>query len=255
MKTLRLTLSRIFKETDLGDKFINIFPSTALSPDFQQVAYMARQSWVPSEHRLMLMNLLTLQEHCLDDRVPILISPISSTGGAPPLDWINAAEIVYRHMPVPDADDPNSYIEALCIFKRANVAAGYVSEVLRKTLRLGVGGGSLKFNPLNGELIYNNQSILDPEKRTLAPTICPFSVVNAYRPAGAKVYLGERLLQTAEGQSISTLISPLHQSLSWVVHSDHTNPGANIYVKIPVAAEPVEVAKAFNPTTLAGWIE
>ena len=42
LKTLRLTLSRTFKKTDLGDKFINISPSTALSPDFQQVAYMAR---------------------------------------------------------------------------------------------------------------------------------------------------------------------------------------------------------------------
>ena len=71
--------------------------------------------------------------------------------------------------------------------------------MFRKTLRPGVGGGSLKFNPLNGELIYNDVSILDPEKRTLAPAIYPFSVVNAYRPAGAKVYLGERLLQTAEG--------------------------------------------------------
>ena len=65
--------------------------------------------------------MLTLQEHCLDDRVGVVISPISSPRGAPPLDVGHAAEIVYRHMPVPvDADDPNSYIEALSIFKRAN---------------------------------------------------------------------------------------------------------------------------------------
>ena len=165
LATLSLTLSHTFTQSELGDKFMGVRPGMALSPDFHQVAYMATDSWPASQCPLTLMDLATLEQSVLDDNVGIAFSPISSDlSGTPPLDWIDDDQIVYRHMPPSDVNDPNwlTMLDGLCVFKCADVTTGEVSEVLRQTLRLGVGAGSLKLDPLNGELLYNGQSILDP---------------------------------------------------------------------------------------------
>jgi hypothetical protein len=258
LDTLRLTLSHTFKEADLGGKFIGVWPDTTLSPDFQQVAYMDAfgDSWPPCEYRLMLLNLSTMQERCVDDRVGVLFSPVSSSlDGTPPLDWINANEIVYQDMPVPDPNDPYSLFEALCVFKRADVATGSISEVLRETLRLGVGAGSLWLNPLNGELLYNGQWVLHLDEGKFTSAIDPFSFEKERDSDCTKVYLGEQLLQTADGMVASALISALHQDFAYVLWSAYTDPSDTVYVKLPAVAKPIEVAKGSRPTTPVGWVE
>jgi hypothetical protein len=256
--TLGLTLSHTFKQTDLGDQFVGVCPGAALSPDFTQVAYMAADSWPASRCRLTLMELATREQSVLDDHVGIVFSPISSDlGGTPPLDWIAAEEIIYRHMPVADMNDPNLLLklEALCVFKRADIGTGAVSEVLQQTLRLGVGAGSLKLNPLNGELIYNGQSVLDPDEGTFTPAIAPFSIVNEYHPSRGQVFLGEELLHAADGTIESPLISPLHQHLAYVVSVTDAEPGRSLYTKVADIAEPILVANGVYPTVPAGWVE
>lgn len=257
LETLHLTLSRTFRRTDLGNKFSGVCPGTALSPDFQQVAYMARESWPCTGYRLTLMDLSTLQDRCLDDHVGIMFSPISSAlGGRPALDWINDEEIVYRHMPIEDVNNMTMLLDALCVFKRVNVATDAASVVLQETLRLGVGAGSLHLNPLNEELLYNGQSILHLDKGKFTSAIYPISIENGHNPDSARVYLGEQLLQTADGRTARrALVSPRHQCFAWVLHSDYADPGDTVYVKIPAFADPIEVARGSSPTTPAGWIE
>lgn len=257
LKTLRLTLSHTFKQAELGDKFAGVCPGTALSPDFRQVAYMAGESWPSTDFQLMLMDLATLEERCIDEHVGIVFSPISSDlGGGPPLDWINAKEIVYRHILLEDINNVTLLADARCVFKRVNVVTDANSVVLDQTLRLGVGAGSLRLNPLNGELIYCGQSIVHLDEPRLTPAIDPFSVVNEYNPDHAKVYLDQQLLQTDAGRTARwTLISARHQCFAWVLHSDHADPGDTVFVKTPTRAGPIEVAQGSSPTTPAGWIE
>jgi hypothetical protein len=261
LATLRLTLSRTFNKADLGDKFIGTSYGTALSPDFEQAAYMAGYTpwglrW-SYDFRLTLLNLSTMQESVLDEHVGIEVPPMSSStaGWVPPLEWINDGEIVYRHMPPLDVNDPNWVLEPLCAFKRVDIVTGRITTISQERLRWVDVYGSLKLNPLNGELIYGNQWVLDPEKGTLTPAIRPFSVVNEREPERAKVFLREELLQVVDGMVTSTLISALHQNLAYVLHPADADPNTILYVKIADAAEPIEVAERSCPIIPAGWIE
>jgi hypothetical protein len=112
----------------------------------------------------------------------------------------------------------------------------------------------LELSPLSGELLYAPW-VLDPANYTLSAAILPFSVVNERDSDCTKVYLGEQLLQTADGMVASALISALHQDFAYVLWSAYTDPSDTVYVKLPAVAKPIEVAKGSRPTTPVGWVE
>jgi hypothetical protein len=260
--TLSLILSRTFKESELGDKFTGTYGGTSLSPDFGRVAYMVcHTSWGLQwsyDYRLMLMNLSTMQESCLDECVGIQVPPMSSTteGWVPPLDWIDEQQIVYCHMPA-DANDRNwlSLVEPLYVFRRADAVAGQTVELRQARGDWRTVNGPLKLNRLNGELNYGSQWTLDPNDGTLTSSIVPYSIVQEHQPARAKVSLGEQILQAINGTIWSGLISARHKHLAWVVHVTDAEPGYTMYVKVDDIAGPIETAKGIYTTTPCGWVE
>jgi len=190
--------------------------------------------------------------------IPVTSSVDNQT---PPLEWINASQIVYRHMPDAKRRRPGTF-DVLCVFKCVDVSVGSIVEVLQETLHLGVGSGSLKVNPLNGELVYSSSTwivddlwVLDPNQGTLTPAIHPFSVVNEHYPDRAKVYFGERLLQAVDGMIAPTLISPLHGNLAYVLHPADPDPNTILSVKIVGEPDPIEVEECPNAIVPVGWIE
>ena len=69
LTTLTLALRRTFTKDDLGDKFPAVCLGTALSLDFQHVAYMDGPLTPVGEYCLAVMDLSTLQTGYLDQHV------------------------------------------------------------------------------------------------------------------------------------------------------------------------------------------
>ncbi|UCG56163.1 MAG: right-handed parallel beta-helix repeat-containing protein [Phycisphaerales bacterium] len=243
---------------------------TQISPDFSRLAYPNMKDFTPigteedvplgqwTKYELKAVDLSTLNIDTLDEDVDVQISPISSIGwGTPPLEWVNNDEVVYQHMiPCEPNEDCKPYLEAQYVFKKVNVGTKQVMRLFEGRLPLTLGGGFLKCNPLNGELVYDNKWVLDIEGGALTPKDLPFSVVRDYSAGQTTVSFGEQVLYSGEQRCIDTCISADHKNFAYLLRTRPDTSEVAIYVKVKGIGEPLKVGEgSYWPTRPVGWIE
>jgi hypothetical protein len=261
LANLKVTLRHTLKKELLVDRFNGIGPRMKLSPDFKHIVYASRKSdKVPerwSEYILRVLDLSTMKIEDLDNNVGVQISVISSRGwGSPPFEWINNNEVIYQDM-VPNKPNEISEpaLQALNIFKSVNIKTKNIMELFRKELRLTLDGGSLQANPLNGQLIYNREYILDLEKKRLIPKTTPFAVVRGYRTKPTKILHGEVVLFSGGSRCVGSCVSPSGNNFAYSLRPKTRSLAEELYAKVQGLPEPIKVAEGPSWTTAIGWIE
>jgi hypothetical protein len=262
LKDLQATVRHVLTKELLGDKFGGIGPGMRLSPDFKYIVYASRQGkrhherW--SQYTLRLLDLPTMEVDDLDSSVSVGISVASSFGcGKPAFEWISNDEILYQRI-VPDEPNTTAVLrhDALHIFKKANVKTREIVELFRKDLPLTLDGGSLHSNCLNGDLIYNNEWVLNPEKQTLTPKELPFSTVKDYSTKETRVLFGSKVLYSGGENCISTCVSSSRRNFAYSLRPRRETLNVEVYAKVESVSEPLKIAEGpYYPTRPVGWIE
>lgn len=261
LANLETTLRHTLKKELLGDRFNGIGPGMKLSPDFRHIIYASRKGdkvheiW--SEYILRILDLATMKIENLDTNVGVQISALSSRGwGRLPFEWINNNEVIYQDM-VPN--EPNEIsippFQALNVFKIVDIETKKISELLRRELRLTLDGGSLIANPLNEQLIYNKEYILDLEKKHLIPKTMPFSVVPGFHTKPTIILQGQAVLFSGSARCVSNCISPSGNNFAYSLRPKTRSLAEEVYAKVRGLPEPIKVAEGPSWTRAIGWIE
>ena len=262
LKGLKTTVRHILARELLGDKFVGIGPAMRLSPDFKYIVYASKQGkkhherW--SQYTLRLLDLSTMEVDDLDSSLSVGISVASSFAyGKPAFEWISDGEILYQHI-VADESDVNAVLknDALHIFKKANVKTRENAELFRKELPLTLDGGSLQVDPLNGQLIYNDEWVLNPEEQTLKAKTLPFSIIRDHAAKQTQIFLEKDVLYSGNERCVYSYISSTRGNFAYSLRPRRETLGCKLYAKIQSLSESVKVAEdSHAPIRPVGWIE
>jgi hypothetical protein len=256
--TLRYQLSRQI----LGADLLFIGPDVRLSPDFRHIAYCWKQGplrverW--SQYELRLLDLSTMEVQVLDPNVGVQISASSSFAcGRPPFEWISDKDIVYLDMASNEPDVISTYArEAVGIFKVVDIQTTNITESFRRVLPLTLDGGSLRTNPLNGRLLYDDRHFLDLKKNTLDAKNLPFSVVSDFSSRKTQVLNGVDVLYSGSAYCVGSCLSACGGNFAYALRERTESLGVTLYAKMRHRAEPLKVGEGpYLPTRPIGWIE
>ena len=235
--------------------------SLRLSPDFRYIVYACRQGHKLPEFSslftLRILDLSTMRVEDLVSNVGVEISSISSIGlGIPPFEWISNNEILYKDMPTNEADETNKEnAGALSIFKRVDIRMKKASECLRKRLPLTLDGGFLRINPLNEQLIYNKEYVLDLEKKRLIPKTMPFAIVPGFHTEPTKILHGKAVLFSGRARCVDGCVSLSGKNFAYSLRPKARSLAEEVYAKVQGLQEPIKVAEGPSWTRAISWIE
>jgi len=256
-----------------------------LSPDFTRLVFASPQDDGTNTHALRLLDLSTKNTVDLDVDLRLELSPISSFStdyARPPVEWITNHEIIYQHIPsqatskkpgLKTGQGPNERLAfgRLHEMRIANVDTRRVSQCVRQKLPLTLGGGTMQRHPLTGEIVYQDEWIVDVRRKRLTPRNDPFSVVKRHpadkngqtvvRDKEKELFRGKRLY-------LDDCISPSHKHFAYALR--HRLPTAearesaarrgdwhvDLYAKAEGMDDPVKVVGgSYRQITPVAWIE
>ena len=249
LKTLEQKLLYIIPKKDI----ILPFPNVKLSPDFNRLAAMVPSSNDFKTFTLRIIDLKTMKVSELDTKVALQISPVSSRGGTPPLEWISNNEILYQDM-LPQKGDSLSFNKGTYILKCCNIDTKKTSEWIRQEMPLRTDGGSLKLNPFTGNIEYMyNQYIVDVKKHSLIPNKPAFSVIQNYDKKPSEVYYHGKMIY--KDVCSFGCISHSSNNFAFFTRPDIKANLSVIQAVINGNEKPVQVKEVSNSTNLLCWIE
>ena len=221
----------------------------------------------------------------LDVDLRLELSPLSSFStdyARPPVEWITNHEIIYQHIPSEtDSKQPGLKtgqggsgritFERSPVLKIVNIDTNRVSQCARQKLPLTLGGGTMRRHPLTGEIVYQDEWIVDVRRKRLTPRNDPFSVVKRHpadkdgqtvvRDKEKELFRGKRLY-------LGDCISPSHKHFAYALR--HRLPTAEaresaarrgnwhveLYAKAEGMDDPVKVVEgSYRRITPVAWIE
>jgi hypothetical protein len=176
----------------------------------------------------------------------------SNSSAMPAFEWISNDEIIYVDMP---GSTVIGFGDVLHIVRRVNVRTGEISEVVRKELPVRTGDGSFRVNPFDGRIIYNEQYVLDLDRKTLVERDLPFSVEPDYFKEPVAIRYGDIVFYERNGYCSKTWISDSGDNFAWLLCYNATLPSHVLHAKFKGRYRSMKIAEGDYPTRVVGWIE
>ncbi len=230
-------------------------PNMRLSPDFRYLVTMIpddihRDRREGTGYTLRSLDLKSMTFSDLDKNVSVMILSVSSLVGTPPYDWISDTQILYRHMPVPEAYDLYAR-EGKYVLKCVDIRTHDISEWITKQMSLTSDGGNLKKDPFTGIIYYNYSYIVDPNTKTLKPVHFPHEIMDQVSDKIAQMIFIDKVREYFGPTGIS--LSDSEKYLAYFDRPDNEELGT-LYVYIKGDDAPVKVG-CFNKAEPVAWLE
>jgi hypothetical protein len=142
------------------------------------------------------------------------------------------------------------------VFKTVDVNTKAVREVFRIERRMALDGGSMVYDPVTKNIVYDREWFINMHAMRLVPRDLPFDVRNDYKAREASVMWGEKVLYRGNENCLGTCISPSGANFAYSLRPRRETLMATIYAKVDGMDKPVKVAEGpYAPTSAVAWIE